>query len=123
MRHCRALSFALSASFASSARTAPLSAASKMEKRGLSCRAFASCRRMRAPSAWKVDTLSDSSGWPGSSCFARSRISFAALLVKVMAAICSGLKPRCRTRWAIFCVMTRVLPEPAPASTSSGPSR
>ena len=52
----------------------------------------------------------------------RSRISPAALFVKVMARISFGVDAhapsRCATRW----VSTRVLPEPAPASTSSGPS-
>ena len=52
----------------------------------------------------------------------RSFISWAALLVKVIARISFGLAPtaasRCATRW----VSTRVLPEPAPAITSSGPS-
>ena len=48
-------------------------------------------------------------------------ISFAARLVKVTAKICSGARPR-RSRWTIFAVMTRVLPDPAPASTSMGTS-
>ena len=52
----------------------------------------------------------------------RSRISPAALFVKVIARISFGLTPmaeiRCATRW----VSTRVFPEPAPAITSSGPS-
>ena len=52
----------------------------------------------------------------------RSRISPAALLVKVTASTCQGATPRSRTRWAMRWTMTRVLPEPAPASTSSGPS-
>jgi hypothetical protein len=53
----------------------------------------------------------------------RSFISFAALLVKVIAAICVGLMPYSSISQAILWVMTRVLPEPAPASTSSGLSR
>ncbi len=52
----------------------------------------------------------------------RSRISPAALFVKVIARISFGFTPtaeiRCATRW----VSTRVLPEPAPAITSNGPS-
>src|SRR5262245_23005903 len=52
----------------------------------------------------------------------RSRISFAARFVNVIARISFGSAPtaliRCATRW----VSTRVFPEPAPAMTSSGPS-
>ena len=52
----------------------------------------------------------------------RCRISSAALLVKVTARIsrsCARPEPtRCAMRW----VMTRVLPEPAPARISTGPS-
>jgi hypothetical protein len=51
----------------------------------------------------------------------RSRISRAALLVKVTARISHGATPLSRSR-AIRCTSTRVLPVPAPASTSSGPS-
>ena len=51
-----------------------------------------------------------------------SFISTAALLVKVMARISAGETPRSRTRCAMRYVSTRVLPEPAPASTSKGPS-
>src|SRR5690606_2641562 len=52
----------------------------------------------------------------------RSRISFADLLVKVIAAMrLAGYRPVC-TRCAIFSTITRVLPLPAPASTSMGPS-
>ena len=52
----------------------------------------------------------------------RSFISLAALLVKVMARIFSGGTPRSSTRWAMRAVKTRVLPLPAPASTSTAPS-
>ena len=41
---------------------------------------------------------------------------------KIAAILCAGAMPR-STRCAIFSAMTRVLPEPAPASTSSGPSQ
>ena len=52
----------------------------------------------------------------------RSFISRAALLVKVTARISDGrARPRLRI-WAIRVVSTRVLPVPAPASTSTGPS-
>ena len=50
-------------------------------------------------------------------------ISRAALLVNVTERICEGkAKPRLRI-WAMRVVSTRVLPVPAPASTSTGPSR
>src|SRR3546814_9073524 len=52
----------------------------------------------------------------------RSRISFADLLVKVIAAMrLAGWRP-VPIRCAIFSTITRVLPLPAPASTSSEPS-
>ena len=52
----------------------------------------------------------------------RSRISPAALFVKVIARIACGSTPASPIRRATRCVRTRVLPLPAPASTSSGPS-
>src|SRR5216684_4593472 len=51
----------------------------------------------------------------------RWRISSAALLVKVMARMRNGLTPSSVIRWAMRWVRTRVLPYPAPATTSSGP--
>src|SRR5690606_17036481 len=51
----------------------------------------------------------------------RSRISPAALLVKVTAKIRSAGTPSASISRAIRAVSTRVLPEPAPASTSIGP--
>ena len=74
---------------------------------------------MRTPSEWKVLTTRSFAARAPTSAFARSRISAAALLVKVMAAICFGSNPACSSR-AILCVITRVLPEPAPASTRHG---
>jgi hypothetical protein len=53
----------------------------------------------------------------------RSRISRAALLVKVTASTCPGQARPVISRWAKRVVSTRVLPVPAPASTSKGPSR
>ena len=50
----------------------------------------------------------------------RRRISSAALFVKVMARIRQGATPEA-TRRAMRRVSTRVLPEPAPATTTSGP--
>src|SRR3954447_17141103 len=52
----------------------------------------------------------------------RSRISPAALFVNVIARISFGFTPCVASRCATRCVRTRVLPEPAPAITSSGPS-
>ena len=51
----------------------------------------------------------------------RSRISFAALFVKVTARMCAGSMP-CETSSAARAVITRVFPVPAPARMSSGPS-
>jgi nitrogen regulatory protein PII len=59
-------------------------------------------------------------GRPAVSFSMRSRISPAALLVKVTARMRSGQVPR-RKSSAMRKVMTRVLPEPAPARMSSGP--
>ena len=74
---------------------------------------------MRTPKAWKVQIITSLAALP-IKLRARSRISLAALLVKVMAAICLGARPTCIKR-PILCVITRVLPEPAPASTRQGP--
>src|SRR5439155_19578411 len=52
----------------------------------------------------------------------RERISPPALFVNVIARISFGLTPQAAIRCATRCVRTRVLPEPAPAITSSGPS-
>src|SRR5690625_6801415 len=54
------------------------------------------------------------------SSWTRSRISVAALLVKVIARISPGMASPARSRCAIRRVSTRVLPEPAPATISSG---
>ena len=79
-------------------------------------------RRIFTPMEWKVP----SHGMPSTAsptispmrCF----ISRAALLVKVTARISDGrARPRVRM-WTIRVVSTRVLPVPAPASTSTGPS-
>ena len=58
---------------------------------------------------------------PGSSAPRRSRISAAALFVNVMASTCQGRTPSSAIMCAMRYVSTRVLPEPAPASTRSGP--
>ena len=80
-------------------------------------------RRIAAQCEWKVDTtrpVRDPSS-RATSCETRSRISPAALLVNVSARICHGGTPRSISA-AMRRVMTRVLPEPGPASTSAGPS-
>ena len=57
---------------------------------------------------------------PPTSAATRSFISPAALLVKVIAMISPGCTSRAASRYAIRLVSTRVLPEPAPATISSG---
>ena len=74
------------------------------------------------PSAWKVQIVRPSAASPLMRLATRSRISRADLLVKVIAAMRrAGMRPEV-IRCAIFSTITRVLPLPAPASTSSGPS-
>src|ERR671910_784402 len=76
---------------------------------------------MRPQAAWKVRIQIARATGP-SMFVRRSRISPAALFVKVIARISFGLTPSAVSRWATRCVSTRVFPEPAPAITSSGPS-
>ncbi len=83
--------------------------------------AAASRRRMRTQAEWNVLTHILRATGP-TRLATRSRISSAALLVKVMARMRMGLTPCSPTRWAMRWVRTLVLPEPAPATTSSGPS-
>ena len=75
---------------------------------------------MRAQAEWNVITHIARVRGP-TSISTRSRISCAALFVKVIARISPGFALPVRMRCAMRCVSTRVLPEPAPASTSSGP--
>ncbi len=70
--------------------------------------------------AWKVQTHMPRV-LPGKRAPRRSRISAAALLVKVMAKTCQGRTPSSAIMCAMRKVRTRVLPEPAPARTSKGP--
>src|ERR671911_945743 len=82
---------------------------------------LASRRRMRAQAEWNVDTHMRWATGPTSAA-TRSFISPAALFVKVIARSANG-----GTRWspisqATRCVRTRVLPDPAPATTSNGTS-
>ena len=76
-------------------------------------------RRIRTHAEWNVDTHIVRTTGPTSTP-TRSRISAAALLVNVIARIFEGGTPWW-IRWAMRWVSTRVLPEPAPATTSSGP--
>ena len=76
---------------------------------------------MRAQAEWNVITHI-AREIPPISAETRSRISFAALLVNVIARISLGCARPLASSQAIRWVSTRVLPEPAPASTSSGPS-
>ena len=80
-----------------------------------------STRRMRTHMLWKVDTHMPRAPGP-TSLLKRSRISAAALLVNVIARISQGCTPLSASICAMRYVSTRVLPEPAPASTSRGPS-
>jgi hypothetical protein len=59
----------------------------------LQAHALAVLRSMRTPRLWKVLTARSLAARGPTSALARSRISCAALLVKVMAAICFGLEP------------------------------
>src|SRR5271157_1414481 len=74
-------------------------------------------RNSRAQKPWNVPTQTLEFGTRAS---IRWRISPAALFVKVMARTLSGAIPEC-SRWATRRVMTRVLPDPAPARTKRGP--
>ena len=80
----------------------------------------ASRRRIRTQVEWKVETHMTLARLPTSAA-TRSRISAAALLVNVIASTAPGATPRCPSRCAMRRVSTAVLPEPAPATMSSGP--
>src|SRR5437667_226980 len=75
---------------------------------------------MRTHAEWNVDTHIFWATGPTSAA-TRPFISSAALLVKVMARISKGEMPRSVISQAIRWVSTRVLPDPAPATTRSGP--
>src|SRR3954468_23218764 len=107
-------------------RSAPFTAVSWSEssqivKRGLRPRGSACSRRTRTQNEWKVLTVSSFAVAAPTRPATRSRISRAALLVKVIARMFRAETPFA-TRWAMRQVMTRVFPEPAPASTRTGPS-
>ena len=76
---------------------------------------------IRAHVEWNVATHIDSAPYPTMSLIL-SRISPAALFVKVIASILNGLIPFSFIIYAVRLVITRVLPEPAPAKMRSGPS-
>ena len=71
---------------------------------------------------WKVPSQRSPSAEGPIRWVIRSRISRAALLVKVTASNSHGLARPVARIWASRVVSTRVLPVPAPASTSTGPS-
>ena len=81
----------------------------------------ASRRRIRPQAAWNVITHIVRATPPTSSS-SRRFISLAARFVKVIARTSFGFTPIARISWTIRCVSTRVFPEPAPATTSTGPS-
>ena len=76
-------------------------------------------RNIRTQALWNVVTHIERAVGPTKSA-TRWRISSAALLVKVIAKMANGDVP-CEINHAMRWVRTRVLPEPAPATTSSGP--
>ncbi|MNG10157.1 hypothetical protein D3C84_936120 [compost metagenome] len=119
MVHCQMRAVAASVVPPASFRILVTSSLSRMLNWGLRPSTAPSSRIMRTPRAWKVHTTTFLASRPISP-LARSRISAAALLVKVMAAMRCGSSPAWISR-AILCVITRVLPEPAPASTRQGP--
>src|SRR5947209_20438947 len=75
---------------------------------------------MRTHAEWKVDTHIFWATGPTRAA-TRDFISSVALLVNVMARISKGENPCSLMSQAMRCVSTRVLPEPAPATISSGP--
>ena len=70
---------------------------------------------------WKVPTHMAPPGTPNNLSM-RWRISAAALFVNVTARMEYGEAPSFCITHAMRCVSTRVLPEPAPARTSTGPT-
>ena len=85
-------------------------------------RASISRRRIRAHMEWNVPIHGAPPSPAGTRRSTRSRISFAALLVKVIARISHGATPRFKIRFAMRVVTTRVFPEPGPATIRRGPS-
>ena len=79
-------------------------------------------RSIRAATLWKVPSHGIDSIAPPEMALIRSFISRAALLVKVTARIWLGQARRVAMIWARRAVSAAVLPVPAPASISTGPS-
>ncbi|CJW04550.1 Uncharacterised protein [Streptococcus pneumoniae] len=77
-------------------------------------------RKIRTHIEWNVEIQISSASGP-TSVSIRSRISRAALFVKVIASTFHGATPFSPSKYAIRCVNTRVLPLPAPAINRSGP--
>jgi hypothetical protein len=119
MAHCHWRAVAASVVPPASFRMPVTSSLSRIENCGFRPSTAPSWRSMRTPSAWKVQTSTSFASRP-TRLLARSRISAAALLVKVMAAMRFASSPAWIRR-PILCVITRVLPDPAPASTRQGP--
>src|SRR5574341_288266 len=92
-----------------------------MMKDGLSPTSVARSRRMRTQVEWNVAMSGGRIPAGRTRSSTRRRISPAALLVKVTASTCRGWTPSTPRSHAIRWAMTRVLPLPAPASTSIGP--
>ncbi len=78
-------------------------------------------RSSRRPREWNVEIQRSGAASPTKASM-RERISPAALLVKVRAKIVEGGTSLSPMRKATRCAIARVFPEPAPASTSTGPS-
>ncbi len=72
--------------------------------------------------AWNVRIHMPAATRPPSRPSTRSAISREALFVNVIARMLPGDTPSSRIRWAMRWVSARVLPEPAPATMSTGPS-
>ena len=90
MVHCQRRASALSVQAPASFRMPSTSSLSRMLKPDLRPSRSPSLRRMRTPSEWKVLTTSGLAAFGPTSALARSRISCAALLVNVIAAIWPG---------------------------------
>ena len=90
MAHCQRRASALSVLPPASFSTPSTSSLSRMLNCSFRPMRAPSPRRMRTPSEWKVLTTRCLAARGPTSALARSRISCAALLVKVIAAICPG---------------------------------
>ena len=77
---------------------------------------------MREKMLWNVPIHSERAFTAPTICSILSLISRAALLVNVSARMRHGATSRASSRYAILEVSTVVLPLPAPATTSMGPS-